>query len=526
MNQESSQSLPRGWVITTLDEVALWGSGGTPSRKNPKFYEGSIPWVKTGELGPKYIRSAEEHITQEAIQRSSAKVFPPGSVGIAMYGATIGKLSIWAADLSTNQACAVAQPHQELFSTEFLYYSLLSQKRPLIEAGKGGAQPNISQGILKAWPICLPPADEQRRIVDKIEELFSELDKGTESLKTAREQLKVYRQAVLKHAFEGKLTEQWREENKRKLETTKQLLTRIRTERDSHYKQKIEEWNTAVKTWEVEGKKDKKLSKPKPPPTITAATKDSRASLSRLPEGWVWLRLDHVCEITGGITKNQTRNNLPRKMRYLRVANVYADKLLIDDVYEIGVTDNEALRIALEPGDLLIVEGNGSIDHIGRVAVWDGEIADCGHQNHLIRARLATKSVPRFLLQFLLSPQGRDIIVKEASSTSGLHTLSISKVSNLAVPVTSQAEEIAILDQIAEKLSKVDKVLEDIEMQLAKSDALRQSILKKAFSGQLVEQDPNDEPVSTLLERIRAERADREKANGKKSKRKAGKDAA
>ena len=95
---------PNGWAATKLGDIAKWGSGGTPSRKVPEFYNGSIPWLKTGELGPKIITRAEEHITDEAIIKSSAKIFPKGSVGIAMYGATIGKLSIWGIDASTNQA--------------------------------------------------------------------------------------------------------------------------------------------------------------------------------------------------------------------------------------------------------------------------------------------------------------------------------------------------------------------------------------------------------------------------------------
>ncbi|MEN8133452.1 MAG: restriction endonuclease subunit S, partial [Pseudomonadota bacterium] len=124
-----NEQLPQGWVAVTLDDIAIWGSGGTPSRKTPEFYNGSIPWIKTGELGPKTIKSAEEHITKDAIEKSSAKVFPTGSVGIAMYGATIGKLSIWGIYASTNQACAVAQPYDFALSNEFLYYFFLSEKQ-------------------------------------------------------------------------------------------------------------------------------------------------------------------------------------------------------------------------------------------------------------------------------------------------------------------------------------------------------------------------------------------------------------
>src|ERR1700731_1799735 len=174
-------NLPRGWCRTSLETIASWGSGGTPSRNEERYFQGTIPWIKTGELRTMYIREAAEHITEEALNNSSAKIFPKGSVGIAMYGATIGKLSIWGIDASTNQACAVGIPSKAI-NNEFLYYFLLAERQKLINAGKGGAQPNISQGIIKEWPINLPPLPEQHRIVAKIEELFSELDNGIESL--------------------------------------------------------------------------------------------------------------------------------------------------------------------------------------------------------------------------------------------------------------------------------------------------------------------------------------------------------
>ena len=236
MNRSSG---PTGWVLTKLERVADWGSGGTPSRTRPEYFSGTIPWVKTGELGPKFVFETEEKITPEAIESSAARIFPRGSVGFAMYGATIGKVSIWTRDASTNQACAVAVTCPGVLYNEFLYYYLLSQRREFIKAGKGGAQPNVSQGVLRKWPIHLPPLAEQRRIVAKIEELFSELDKGIENLKQARSQLTVYRQALLKHAFEGTLTAAWRKANAASLESADQLLARIRAERQSRYQQRL-----------------------------------------------------------------------------------------------------------------------------------------------------------------------------------------------------------------------------------------------------------------------------------------------
>ena len=365
---------------------------------------------------------------------------------------------------------------------------------------------HLSSKTIETIPLPLPPLNEQHRLVTKIEELFSELDKGVENLEKAREQLKVYRQAVLKHAFEGKLTAQWREENKDQLENPEQLLANIKQARKARYGQHLQEWNAAVDEWEDGGKLGKKPPRPKKPQSVADVSDVMRAKLPKLPEGWLWARLGNISEVAGGLTKNQKRNDLPIRMKYLRVANVYSDRIVARDVYEMGVTDAETQKVALRPGDLLIVEGNGSIEQIGRVAMWDGRLPLCGHQNHLIRVRLSPEFSPRFFLHFLLSPLGRELVVREASSTTGLHTLSISKVSALVVPVMSSAEEAEILAQLEARLLQIDKSLEKVDEELLKTQMLRQSILKRAFSGQLVAQDPSDEPASALLERIKAEK--------------------
>jgi type I restriction enzyme S subunit len=152
--------------------------------------------------------------------------------------------------------------------------------------------------LLKEWPMFLPPLNEQKRIVAKIEELFSELDKGIESLKTASAQLKIYRQAVLKHAFEGKLTADWREDNKDKLESADELLERIKQEREQHYQQQLEDWHSAVKTWEQNGKEGKKPTKPRinklKEPVSTVESK----GICKIPESWSWVRPENIASPT------------------------------------------------------------------------------------------------------------------------------------------------------------------------------------------------------------------------------------
>lgn len=210
--EEQPYEVPENWVWVRLENVASWGSGGTPSRKHEEYYNGDILWIKTGELNNGWIYDTEEKITDEGLKKSSAKLFPPYSVLIAMYGATIGKVAILGVPATTNQACACAVCNQSLLYM-YLFYYCISQKNVFIEKGKGGAQPNISQIILKQHPIPLPPLSEQQRIVERIEELFAKLDEAKERLQEAADSFAVRKAAILHKAFTGELTQQWRREN-------------------------------------------------------------------------------------------------------------------------------------------------------------------------------------------------------------------------------------------------------------------------------------------------------------------------
>ena len=191
------------WKTEPLGNIAFMTSGGTPSRKNPGYYtNGTIPWVRSGELENGAIRDTEIKITQDGLNESSAKIFPKGTLLIALYGATIGKLAYLDIDACTNQAvCGIFE--NDKVTLKYLYYYLLFQRPNLVKQGIGGAQPNISQTILKKLIVPYPVDKvEQMCIVARIEELFSELDNGVETLRKTKQQLAVYRQAVLKDAFD------------------------------------------------------------------------------------------------------------------------------------------------------------------------------------------------------------------------------------------------------------------------------------------------------------------------------------
>ena len=236
--------------------------------------------------------------------------------------------------------------------------------------------------------------------------------------------------------------------------------------------------------------------------TIPAILKRFRQSVlaaacsGRLTAGWrtqqsicdTWSEkpLGQIGAVTGGITKNGKRADFPMQVPYLRVANVYANRLDLTDISFIGVTANEFERTQLQTNDLLIVEGNGSIDQIGRVAIWDGSVDGCTHQNHLIKFRAGNEILPKYALSWLMSPQGRELLVAQATSSAGLHTLSISKVAGIRVAYPSKQEQTEIVRRVEALFKQADEIEARYKKSRAFVEKLTPAVLAKAFRGELV----------------------------------------
>lgn len=341
----------------------------------------------------------------------------------------------------------------------WLYYAV--QTPAFIHAMSGVVQgalyPAVRPKDIRGFPLTVPPLEEQRRIVAEIEEQLSRLEAGVAALKRVQANVKRYRASVLAAACSNRLvpTEAAlaRAEG-RSYETGNLLLARILQERRNR--------------WTGKGK----YQEPAAPDTT---------GLPGLPEGWAWANIEQLGDVIGGLTKNPKRKLLPLKLPYLRVANVYADELRLDDIEHIGVSDAELEKLRLSVDDLLVVEGNGSLAQIGRVARWDGSIDPCVHQNHLIKVRLAGVNV-RWAMQWLLSMPGRAHIETVAASTSGLHTLSTGKVARLPVPLPPLPEQHRIVAEVDRRLSVVREIEQQVEADVARADRLRQSTLQRAFS--------------------------------------------
>ncbi len=346
-----------------------------------------------------------------------------------------------------------------------------------------------------SFRLPIPPSPEQLRIVERLEDLFTNLDAGVAALERCREKLHRYRASVLKAAVEGDLTADWRSAHP-DAEPASTLLQRILAERREHWEQEqlrtyTEKGQTPPKNWKA------KYKEPVAP---------DLADLPSLPAGWEWVGFDQIGAIQGGLQKSPARAPKRNHFPYLRVANVRRGRLQLDELHRFELTPQELAKLRLETGDVLLVEGNGSRTEIGRCALWNGEVEDCVHQNHIIRVRLVTGVLPQYVNVFLNSPIGQFAIQQAASSTSGLYTLSVNKVKRLSLPLPPTAEQQAIADCVEGHAAGIEQIDTTLTNKLSLATRLRQSILHRAFTGNLLPQDPNDEPASKLVERIAANR--------------------
>ncbi len=372
-------------------------------------------------------------------------------------------------------------------STKFIFFLFRYLEPILAKAGTGTTFKAINKDFLCQLELNVPPLPEQHRIVEKIEELFSELDDGVASLKKALEQLKTYRQAVLKWAFEGKLTEKWRNAHQDSLEDADTLLEQIKAERKRHYQQQLEDWKQALKEWENNGKETKKPTKPQQPKDLPPLTKEELSNLPSLPDGWMWVKLGNLCDIIGGVTKGRKlegKNTI--SLPYLRVANVQDGYLDLSVIKYIEVLPEDLEKYRLVSGDILYTEG-GDRDKLGRGTIWRNEISDCIHQNHVFRARTFQQLIKSLYISYFSQTQtARNHFFKHGKQTVNLASINMTVLSNLPIVLCSTVEQKLILDEIESRLSVCDQLEATLTENLDKAEALRQSILKRAFEGKLV----------------------------------------
>ena len=422
--------LPFGWRWESLGDVASWSSGGTPKSRTPRYYGGHIPWAVIGDLNDGVVTHTVGTITSAGLAASSAKVVPAGTVLVAMYG-SIGKLGIAGTEMATNQAIACARPISSV-DPKYLFYWLLGQRLTLLAAGKGGTQANISQSILKPWPIPVPPLEEQRRIVAILDDHLSRLDAADAILQKSSVRLRGLGEAIMRSELLG--------------------------------------------TTNVGERHSPELS--------AVGTNDG--VLADLPPGWRWTRLGELADVVGGVTKDSKRQSDPSfvEVPYLRVANVQRGRLDLSKISTIRVPPARAAALLLLPGDVLLNEG-GDRDKLGRGWVWDGQIPDCIHQNHVFRARVIDDSIVPRLLSWAANVIGGPWCESNGIQSVNLASISLKKIRLMPVPVPPVELQPAIAAKIADRLAGIEHLHRDLDAALNRSKALRRSLLEEAFSGRL-----------------------------------------
>ncbi len=353
----------------------------------------------------------------------------------------------------------------------------------------GSTQVALTDNAAQHIYFPLAPLPEQRRIVVKIEKQFTKLDAGVEELKKVKSQLKRYRQSILKHAFEGKLTEGWREAHKGEIEPASLLLERIKKER----KKKA--------GWEY-----KKL-----PPL-------DMSDLPELPKGWMWTILGEISEsMKNGIYR-------PRKFygdtgtACLRMYNIENGSIVWTDIKRMNLTSEEIEEYKLQPDDIIVNRVN-SRELVGKAAVIPVGLETCVYESKNIRLRLYGEHVGSKYINFWFLLYRQRYFNRHAQQTVGMASINQKQLGSMPIPIPSATEQHKIVEEIERRFSSADEVEKVVEQSLKRAERLRQSILKRAFEGKLAPQDQSDEPAEKLLERIKAEKEKRG-AVGKEKRRK------
>ena len=366
-----------------------------------------------------------------------------------------------------------------------------------------GDRPRVNFAQIGSFEVLVPPPDEQHRIVEKIEALFDEIDQGAESLRDAQRAIALYRRSLLNAAFEGRLTADWRTENADKLESPEVLLACIGKRRQDRYETALRDWEHAVGNWRKEGGKAKKPAKPKIPMRFTSNHSNLQRVPVELPYGWAWSHLG--CSSSGPEYGTSAKSSTEGDVPVVRMGNIQDGRI---DWSDLVYTSNqeEIARYSLKAGDVLFNRTN-SPDLVGKTAIYRGE-RPALFAGYLVRVNQINQIASgSYVAHFLNSPLALEH--GQSVKTDGVNQSNINatKLQEYPFPLCSPAEQAEIVRILDARLESADALSREIDANFTRAEALRQSILKRAFSGKLVPQDPNDEPAQALLARIRSSRS-------------------
>ena len=399
--------LPKGWMWTTLGEIGSWQSGATPSRMNKDYYGGNIPWLRTGDLNDGTITYIPEYITQRALEETSVRLNPKGSVLIAMYGATIGKIGILSFPATTNQACCACYEYS--INQMFLFYFLLANRENFIAMGGGGAQPNISKEKIISTSMPLPPLKEQERIVAEIERWLSFVDIVEKEKSDLQSTICLAKSKILDLAIHGKLVPQDPND-----EPASELLKRIN-----------------------------------PKAEITC----DNPQYGKLPKGWCSCTLRNVCSFTNGFAFNSDaykNNGIP----LVRISNI-TNEGKIDLNSCVYIQDEIDEQYIIEKGDFLVAMSGATT---GKMGVYTyGEIS---YLNQRVGKIKASKALYTPYMHYLMYSQVDNILkMAYGGAQPNISAKAILAIRILLPPLAEQQRIVAKIEDLFTQLDKIEASL-------------------------------------------------------------------
>ncbi|OFN00192.1 hypothetical protein HMPREF2568_05045 [Neisseria sp. HMSC059F02] len=467
----TEEALPEGWTKTTLGEISIVKMGQSPNGKSyNKEKEGYLLIGGASDLGDIY--PSPKQYTNEATKLSKTNDI------IICIRATIGRLNLSDKVYCLGRGVAGIEVNANV-EAKFIWYSLMNSKAYLLKNSTGTTFQQVSSPTLKKLPIVYPTSKEtQQAIVNKIESLFAEIDAGICSLKTAAQQIQQYRQSLLKNAFNGELTKEWRSKHAETLPSENELLAQIQTTREQHHAQQLADWQTAVSQWEQNGKEGKKPSKPKAP---TQAVKFEE-NFADLPKGWLESSLGDTTDVFVGSTPSRKNNEYWDgdiswvSSGEVNFSNIFETK---EKITNLGLS-NSSTNIHPIGTVMLAMIGEGKTR--GQAGIL--KIEACHNQNTAAIRVNKKYLLSEYLYYFFMFNYEQ---TRRIGSGNNQKALNKTIIENMSFPICSLTEQTQIVAILETKLTACDQLADELAKQLKQAELLKQAVLKAAFSGSLLD---------------------------------------
>lgn len=465
----TEQQLPEGWKIERLGDIAISEKGKKPknqsSKKTDKF---CYPYVD--------IEAFEKGIIKSYTDGAKCVLCDENDFLMVWDGARSGLVGKGIKGALGSTLVRISLPN---INNLYAYYFLLSKYKEINTRAKGSGTPHVAPDLLWNYAFPIPPNQEtQQAIVNKIESLFDEIDEGIGRLKTAARQIQQYRQSLLKNAFNGELTKEWRSKHADTLPSENELLAQIQTTREQHHAQQLADWQTAVSQWEQNGKEGKKPSKPKAP---TQAVKFEE-NFADLPSGWLESSLGDTTDVFVGSTPSRKNNEYWNgdiswvSSGEVNFSNIIETK---EKITNLGLS-NSSTNIHPIGTVMLAMIGEGKTR--GQAGIL--KIEACHNQNTAAIRVNKKYLLSEYLYYFFMFNYEQ---TRRIGSGNNQKALNKTIIENMSFPICSLAEQTQIVAILESKLTACDQLADELAKQLKQAEMLKQAVLKAAFSGGLLD---------------------------------------